>query len=121
MLHKHVGYDNVGYDDKPAVYYPKVEPTHSNGPLWRDAYIEKTTYRSKIKYDHKKDSKVVKETPRTKKHVKSQIPSVVYGTQYIPLKYRNNPTDNPTENRNNDKWKNRSFKENKDIEFSVSI
>ena len=115
MLHKHVGYDNVGYDDKPAVYYPKVAPTHGNGPLWRDA-IEKTTYRSKIKYGHKKDTKVVNETPRTKKHVKSQIPSVVYGRQYIPLKYRNNPTVNPIENSDNDKWKNRSFRENKDID-----
>ena len=115
MLHKHVGYDNVGYDDKPAVYYPKVAPTHGNGPLWRDA-IEKTTYRSKIKYGHKKDTKVVNETPRSKKHVKSQIPSVVYGRQYIPVKYRNNPTVNPTENSDNDKWKNRSFRENKDID-----
>ena len=73
LLHKHVGYDNVGYDDKPAVYYPKTEPTKE--PLYRDKYLEKTTYRSKIKYND--DAKEVhNKSFRSKKDLKLQVPPV---------------------------------------------
>ena len=95
-----MGFDNVAYDDGPAVYYPKVETTDE--PLKRDAYLEQTTYKSKIKYDNKKYTKAPKKSSRLKKDLKLQVPPVIYGRQYIPLKYRKKLNGKTTEKDFND-------------------
>ena len=112
LLQKQTGYDNVGYDDRPAVYYPKEEVAKE--PLYRGTYMDQTTYKSKINYQKKE--RVPEKTLRAKKEIKLPPPTpTVYGRRYIPLKYRNPNYGKTIEHKNEWQHFSRANQKNKSL------
>ena len=124
LLQNQPGYDNVGYDDRPAVYYPNQEIEKET--LYRGTVMEQPTYKSKINYQ--KADKHPEKNNRVKKQIKIQPPTpTTFGRRYIPLKYRNQNVEKvidskiPWKNFAKDTQKNRSLSGGvNDIEATIS-